>query len=109
MSLDTDSSISTSVAIVQPENTATLAPDNDFIRPTRTRDLHQRPALTSMPLVHTEEITGLGRSSDRWLTVPSAGPGSCRGLGGSNRTLRHTFAVHHLKQGTGMSGLRMLF
>jgi hypothetical protein len=34
--------------------------------------------MTSMRLVHTEEITGRVASGDRLLTATSVGPGSCR-------------------------------
>ena len=32
-------------------------PGTDLIRPKQAPELHQRPASTSMPLVHTEEVT----------------------------------------------------
>ena len=43
---------------VQQRSTATLPTDTDPIRPAQAYDLHQRPALTSVLLVHTEEVTG---------------------------------------------------
>jgi hypothetical protein len=44
---------------VQQVSTATSPSSTDLMRPAQTNDLHQRPTLTSLPLVHTEEITGL--------------------------------------------------
>ena len=41
---------------VQQGSTATLAPDIDLIRPVQASELHQRPASTSVQLVHTGEI-----------------------------------------------------
>ena len=38
-------------------NTATYPPSNDLMRPKQALDLRQRPASTSMPLVHTEEVS----------------------------------------------------
>ena len=34
----------------------TLAAGTDLIRPTQAYDLHQRPSLTVLQLVHTEEV-----------------------------------------------------
>ena len=44
---------------VQLESTATMAPDTGLIRPAQALDLHQRPSLTVLQLVHTEEDTPL--------------------------------------------------
>jgi hypothetical protein len=44
--------------VVQQKSTATLPDAIDQIRLTQTRNLHQRPALTSMQLVHTEAVIG---------------------------------------------------
>ena len=44
-------------------STATSPPSIDLIRREQTRDLRQRPASTSLQLVHTEEITGLSTSA----------------------------------------------
>ena len=38
-------------------STATYPPDTDLMRPKQALDLRQRPASTSMQLVHTDEIT----------------------------------------------------
>ena len=43
---------------VQQRSTAILPSSNDLIRPRQAHDLHQRPALAVLRLVHTEEITG---------------------------------------------------
>src|SRR5580700_5216611 len=43
---------------IQQISTATSPPSTDFIRPQQTCELRQRPVLTSMPLVHTKEVTG---------------------------------------------------
>jgi hypothetical protein len=43
---------------VQQRSTATLSTDIDLTRPNQAYDLRQRPALTYMLLVHTEEVTG---------------------------------------------------
>ena len=47
----------TAVVKVQQRSTATQASSTDLIRPTKARHLHQRPASTSMQLVHTEMVT----------------------------------------------------
>ena len=44
--------------VVQHASTATLSAITDLIRPMQARHLHQRPTMTAMPLVHTEEVTG---------------------------------------------------
>ena len=44
---------------IQLESTATMAPDTGLIRPAQALDLHQRPSLTVLQLVHTEEDTPL--------------------------------------------------
>jgi hypothetical protein len=49
---------------VQQESTATLPPGTDLIRLTPARDLRQRPASTSVRLVHTERITWLAHRGD---------------------------------------------
>jgi hypothetical protein len=49
----------TAAGKVQQISTATSPPSIDHIRPKQSPELHQRPALTSMPLVHTEEVTQL--------------------------------------------------
>jgi hypothetical protein len=36
-----------------------MAPDTDLIRPAQALDLHQRPSLTDLQLVHTEEVVPL--------------------------------------------------
>jgi hypothetical protein len=38
------------------QSTATSPPSTDFIRPEQTRELRQRPILTSIQLVHTQEV-----------------------------------------------------
>jgi hypothetical protein len=43
---------------VQQESTATLPTGIGLIRSIQTSELRQRPPSTSMPLVHTEEVTG---------------------------------------------------
>jgi hypothetical protein len=43
---------------VQQGSTATLPPDIDLIRLIKACELRQRPTLTFMQLVHTEEVTG---------------------------------------------------
>jgi hypothetical protein len=42
---------------VQQISTATCPPNTDLIRLEQTRELRQSPVLTSMQLVHTEEVT----------------------------------------------------
>ena len=46
---------------VQQKSTATYAAGIDLIRPQQTSELHQRPASTSMQLVHTEEVNRCSR------------------------------------------------
>ena len=41
---------------VQQESAATLPTGTDPRRPTKDADLRQRPVMTLMPLVHTEEV-----------------------------------------------------
>ena len=42
--------------MVQQTSTATSPSSTGHIRPKRARELPQRPVLTSMQLVHTEEV-----------------------------------------------------
>jgi hypothetical protein len=44
-------------AKVRQGNTATLTTSIDLVRPRELFELHQRPASTAMPLVHTEMVT----------------------------------------------------
>ena len=44
---------------IQQISTATSPPSTDLIRRQQTYELRQRPVLTSVQLVHTEEIVGL--------------------------------------------------
>jgi hypothetical protein len=53
-----DAEVQESRRAVQQICTATYPPSTDPMRPKQTRELYQRPAETSMPLVHTEEVTG---------------------------------------------------
>ena len=43
---------------VQHTSTATSPSGTGLIRPGQTYELRQRPVLTFLPLVHTEEVTG---------------------------------------------------
>ena len=52
---------------VQQTSTATSPPSTDLIRPKQTSELHQRPASTSMQLVHTEAVASYPASSVRVL------------------------------------------
>jgi hypothetical protein len=52
-----DAKVQESRTAVQQMSTATYPPGTDLMRPKQARDLHQRRVLTSMQLVHTEEIT----------------------------------------------------
>ena len=62
---------------IQLESTATMAPDTGLIRPAQALDLHQRPSLTVLQLVHTEEDTPLhqplkqrfSRADELWRTA----------------------------------------
>ena len=54
---------------VQQRSTATLPPNTDLIRPTKPYELHQRPASTSMQLVHTEEV-GEVTAKTAWRSAP---------------------------------------
>jgi len=45
------------VILIQQVSTATSPSNIDFMRPAQARELHRRPTLTSMQLVHTEAIT----------------------------------------------------
>src|SRR6266436_5844860 len=58
--IDSESAQAT-VGAVQQESTATLPTSTDLIRPAQACDLHQRPSLTAMRLVHTEEVASRGR------------------------------------------------
>jgi hypothetical protein len=49
---------SMSFSPVQQLSTATSPPKIDGMRPIQVHGLHQRPTTTSLPLVHTEEVTG---------------------------------------------------
>ena len=42
---------------VQPQSTATYATNTDSVRPASSFELHERPVMTALPLVHTEEVT----------------------------------------------------
>jgi hypothetical protein len=64
---------------VQQTSTATSPPSTDLIRPEQTRELHQRPASTSLPLVHSEAVT-------RAAGPTNVGSGFYRGRGGSSRS-----------------------
>lgn len=50
---------------VQQESTATWPNHIGRIRPSEPSDLHQRPVLTGMPLVHTEGVSRLDPSGPR--------------------------------------------
>jgi hypothetical protein len=55
---------------VQQEATATCPANTDLMRPKQALDLRQRPASTSLPLVHTEEvIQSTGSASQVVLAV----------------------------------------
>jgi hypothetical protein len=41
---------------VRQRSTATLMAGTDLIRPTQAYDLHQRPSLTALQLVHTAQV-----------------------------------------------------
>jgi hypothetical protein len=43
----------------EQRSTATLPSSTYLMRPPKTRDLHERPTSTSLPLVHIEEVTAL--------------------------------------------------
>ncbi len=45
------------VRLIQQVSTATSPSNIDFMRPAQARELHRRPALTSMQLVQTEEVS----------------------------------------------------
>jgi hypothetical protein len=64
---------------VQQVSTETSPSSNDLMRPVQACGLPQRPLSTSLPLVHTEEVTGRSRpgsmrTSDdrRAINVPLA-------------------------------------
>jgi hypothetical protein len=44
---------------VQQQGAATAPTSSDLSRPAKASHLHQRPSVTVVRLVHTEEITGL--------------------------------------------------
>jgi hypothetical protein len=45
--------------LVQQMSTATYPPGTDLMRPKQALDLRQRPASTSLRLVHTEEVNAV--------------------------------------------------
>jgi len=53
-----------------------MASDTGLIRPAQALDLHQRPLLTVLQLVHTEGVTAVPRLSGPAWQV--RGRGSCR-------------------------------
>jgi len=57
--LVTDVEVQESWTSVQQISTATSPPSTDLVRPKQARELPQQPVLTSMPLVHTEEVRGM--------------------------------------------------
>jgi predicted DNA-binding transcriptional regulator AlpA len=56
---------------MQQQSAATAPANSDLSRPVKTFDLHQRPLMTAMRLVHTEEVASLLRTAidSPWLPV----------------------------------------